>query len=108
LGYPSNTNYAKLFVYLCVTILLVFTTVQAAHLCGFQTSEIHMAIQGDDTLLPGGSLCPICLAAVTALMIVLVLLSPVLRRDYTVLPRLVRFPSFRASFRLQVRPPPAR
>ena len=98
----------RLLIFICVGLLLVASTVQAAHICGLGGSATRVLASGEDVSSRSGSLCPLCLLAqsVTAAIILMTTFSPLRASRFARQSQPVLFSPFLRSFRLYVRPPP--
>jgi hypothetical protein len=104
-----KTGWAALLLYGCIAILAVTATVQAAHICGLQTSETYVSAQSEGATSPASPFCAMCLLihSVTALLVLMVSWSPLVKRTYNRSTLQLRFTPVLTSFQLYVRPPPA-
>jgi hypothetical protein len=91
----------------CIAVLLVASTAQAAHFCGFRINDTRGAAQLRLTS-PNGTLCLTCLMAqsATAMVLLVAFFSVLLSSSRASSPEL-RPRVFLESFQLYVRPPPA-
>jgi hypothetical protein len=104
-----KTGWAAVLIYACVAILLVAGTVEAAHICGLQTAEIHASAQQESASSPSGPFCLMCLIihSVVAILVSLMAFSLLMRRAPGRCTNQVQFIPLFVSFQLNVRPPPA-
>ena len=101
-----RTSWSAGLGYVCIALLLLATSIQAAHICGFRILGAPAVAQA--RLVPPSAVCLTCLMAQSsAEAVIFVAFFFTLRCSVGVWPPQMRPRPFLEFFRLYVRPPPA-
>jgi hypothetical protein len=91
---------------MCLATVLLSTTAQAAHFCGFRGPDGQAALQLDSSSF-GSQVCLVCLTAPSTSAIILLVVFFIVSRGTVFVGRLQRRPKpILDSFQLYIRPPP--
>ena len=103
-----KTGWAAVLLYVCLAVVAVTATVQAAHICGLKDSAVSVSAQDDGGSSATGTFCTMCMIAhsITAALIIVFLFTPLMRRAPARVVSHLRYIPAANSFRLYVRPPP--